>query len=583
MKPILKSKTKLPLSIKLMGVFVFLIAVISSILSIRYSLSNKTEYLQLIEDSQLPSPQCLSKGGFHNSSFSITLISSTPNTKIYYTLDGSEPSLESKIYNLPITITNRTNESNTLSNIPTSPRWKPPVGDLFKGTVIRAITVTKNNKKSSELNRTFFIDEKDAKRYSLPIIALTVNPDDLFGYKNGIYVMGKDYEDKKDYIRKKLPLDIPWWNYPSNYLKRGNNSERHVYIEFYEPDGSIGFEENAGIRINGSATRGFAQKSLRICFNKKYGVEQLHYHLFKDTIGNFNSFILRNSGNDWSKTMFRDAFMQSLMSNFNLNIQSYRPAIVFINAEYWGIHNIREHFDENYLANKYNINTDSITILELNGNLFYGKKNDGDEFTKLLQYIRTNNMSQEINYDHIKKLMDIDNFIDYIIANVYFCNSDWPNNNVKFWRYKATSASPTPMSNNIKDGRWRWVLIDTDWGFGYTGADAVTIDLLEKVKKTGSIGVIFDALLKNKEFVNQFSRRVNYHIKNTFKPNIVIDRINNFQKTLNPEIQEHINRWRVIGSYTNWQDNVQELKSFASLRPDLQIQQLQSFIENKKK
>ena len=113
---------------------------------------------------------------------------------------------------------------------------------------------------------------------------------------------------------------------------------------------------------------------MRIGFDKKYGTGQLNYKLFtNDDITNFNSFLLRNSGNDWDKTMFRDAFMQALMKNTNVDIQDYRPSIVFINGEYWGIHNIRERFDEYYLANKYRLSPDSVTILELSGKLLRGK------------------------------------------------------------------------------------------------------------------------------------------------------------------------------------------------------------------
>jgi hypothetical protein len=579
MKAILKTKKKLSFSIKLTGLIVFLITIVSATLSIKYVGKSKTIYPELIVDTKIPAPQCISKGGFYDQAFSITL-HSLHGTKVYYTLDGTKPTLQSKVYILPVLITNRTNETNTLADIPTSPRWKPPIGNIFKGTTVRAICVTNDNKKSEELIRTFFINEKGNLRYNIPIMAITVDPDDLFGYKNGIYVLGKNYEDKRDYVKKQLNLDLPWWEYPSNYLKRGNNSERPVYIEFYEPHSNIGFNEKAGVRVNGNATRGFAQKSLRIYFDKQYGMDHLNYKLFPESsITNYNSFILRNGGNDWNKTMFRDALIQSIMKQSTLNTQAYRPAIVFINAEYWGIHNIRERFDENYIANKYHISTDSISILELGGDLLYGKKNDTKEFKNLLQFIKTNDLSLDSNYNRIEKLIDIDNFMDFVIANVYFCNSDWPNNNVKFWRYRAPPYNSDTTSN--RDGRWRWTLYDTDWGLGYTSRNAVQLNLLEKAKETGSIGVIFGELLKNKRFTAKFLLRFDCHLKNTFKSENVIIKINEFEKELAPEMEEHINRWRAIGSYSNWLIYIQELKDFATMRPTIQAQQLKKFIENK--
>jgi hypothetical protein len=582
MKPILKTTNKLSFSIKLTLFVVSVIATVSFFLSLKYSGNNKKEFPELVVSAQLTSPQCSCNGGWYTDNVLIKLTSTDPNLKIYYTLDGSVPTLKSSTYDQPIVIQNRTAELNNLSDIPTSSRWKPPVDNVFKGTVLRAIAVSIDNKKSKELVRTFFVDERGASKYSLPTIELTVNVEDFFGYKKGIYVLGKNYEDKSDYIRKNISLDLPWWEYPSNYLKRGDNSERPVHIEFYEPDGKLGFENDVGIRINGNATRGFAQKSLRVCFDKKYGAEELNYKLFPDyNITKFNSFILRNSGNDWNKTMFRDAFMQSLMINSKLDIQAYRPAIVFINGEYWGVHNIRERFDENYIANKYAINKDSIVILELGGDLSYGIKQDVKDFRALLDFIKTHDLSQEANYSYVKTQVDFESLLDFIIANVYFCNSDWPNNNVKFWRYRKNEMANDSVG--VKDGRWRWMLYDTDWGFGYTGKDASQLNLLQKATETGSIGVIFEGLLKNKEFVDVFVKRFQFHLANTFNKDAVIKKINQFQAILNPEMNEHINRWRVIGSYSNWNDYVEELRIFAIKRPDMQFQQLEKFIETNKK
>ena len=126
--------------------FIFLVAVISFLLSLKYSGENQKEYPQLKIDTQLPSPQCSMNGGFYNKPFSISL-SYSPH-KIYYTLDGSEPSLKSDRYQKPIIISNPENNTNYLYNTPTSPRWLPPIGDVFRGTVLRAICVSDDNKKS---------------------------------------------------------------------------------------------------------------------------------------------------------------------------------------------------------------------------------------------------------------------------------------------------------------------------------------------------------------------------------------------------------------------------------------------------
>jgi hypothetical protein len=577
MKQIKKRDRRVSWKFKVITSVVLILLVLAFVFTIP-PIKNTKDVPDLTYSAQVSAPACAPDGGFYSNAFALKLIATTPGTLVYYTLDGTEPTLASALYTHPLVIAME-NASNHLSVIPTSPRWKPPIGDVFRGTVLRAIAVDNKKLKSAELVRTFFIDEKSAKRYSFPVVVLTVNEKDFFGYKKGIYVLGKSYGDKDNYIRKNISLDLPWWEYPSNYLMRGEDAERSAHIGFYEPDGKLGFESAVGVRINGNATRGYAQKSLRICFNKKYGQAVLNYNLFPgQDVKNFNSFILRNSGNDWDKTMFRDGLMQSLMKNTHLDIQADRPSVVFINGEYWGIHNIRERFDENYLANKYHVSIDSITILELGGNLSYGKKGDEKEFKELLNFVKLNDVSKIQNYEYLKTKIDIESFSDFLIANIYYCNSDWPNNNVKFWRYKTWKPAD---SISAKDGRWRWMLYDTDWGFGYNTLSTPDNNLLEKARKTGSVGILFNTLIKNKDFVLQFTKRFQELLNTNFNTQKVIAQIDSMEKIMAPEMQEHIDRWRIIGSYSKWLSNVDVMKEYATKRPKIQAEQLNTFFNLK--
>jgi hypothetical protein len=533
-----------------------------------------SDAVRLKYSAEINTPGCSVNSGFYSTSLTVSL-SATPGLIIYYTLDGSAPDLNSEVYEHPLLIDNKSIMTESLSMIPTSPRWKPPLEEPYKANVIRAIAVDGKNRKSGELVRTFFTGGKE---YSFPVIELTVNVKDFFGYKNGIYVLGKSYGDKDNYIRKNIPLNLPWWEYPSNYLMRGMDSEREAHLEFFEPEGHPGFTANAGVRINGNATRGYAQKSLRISFRKKYGAGQLKYDLFsegKERI--YNSFILRNSGNDWDKTMFRDGLMQSLMKDAHVEIQKDRPSIVFINGEYWGIHNIRERFDENYLVNKYDLPADSIVILELNGNVSYGKKSDRQEFMNLLDFIKTNDLFDAKNYEYVCSRIDIESFTDFLIANIYFCNSDWPNNNVKFWHYRTVSH----VRDSVRDGRWRWMLYDMDWGFGYNSMSTPETNLLPKAKATGSVGVLFSGLIKNEQFRAQFLSRYRQLMNTVYSPDYLLTKIDSVQNLMAPEISDHIKRWRVIGTYNDWLDNIEVLKKFARERRKFQSEQLNAFFNLK--
>ncbi|OFY84480.1 MAG: hypothetical protein A3F72_13815 [Bacteroidetes bacterium RIFCSPLOWO2_12_FULL_35_15] len=581
MKPLLETKKKLSLKLKAFITLFVVIVVLAFVFTLKFSGNSKKDFANLHYSKNVIAPISSSEGGFYKTAFTINLSTIDLNTQIYYTLDGSEPTLASTLYSKPILIEDRTENKNYLSAIPTSPRWKPPIGTIFKGTVLRAIAIDGENKKSAELIKTFFVNEKGNQRYSLPVISITVNSKELFGYNRGIYVLGKSYSDKDNYIRKNIPLDLPWWEYPSNYLMRGADAEREAHIEFYEPSGKLGFESTVGLRIHGNATRGYPQKSLRVCFREKYGQSELNYNLFPaNPVKKFSSFILRNSGNDWDKTMFRDGFMQSLMKNSSIDIQDYRPSIVFINAEYWGIHNIRERFDENYLANKYNLSPDSVIILEMSGKLVRGQKGEEQKFTELLNFVSKNDLSIQKNYDYVRSKMEIESFSDFVIANVYFCNSDWPNNNVRFWRYNSESVADSLVK---KEGKWRWMLYDTDWGFGYNDLSSPKSNLLEKATRVGSVGILFSELLKNKEFVSQFLDRFQHHLNTSFYIPYVNQKIDQMKYSISPEIQEHIDRWRGIGSYEKWLSNIGVLKDFAEQRPSFQADQLNTFFNLKGK
>ncbi|MDQ3047935.1 MAG: CotH kinase family protein [Bacteroidota bacterium] len=555
------------------------IALLSLILGIKYSASQKVIFKKPVLDKKLIPPVCNMESGFYTSEFPV-LLSSPENLPIYFTLDGTSPTRSSSVYSAPILITGGAMNEAPLSYISTSPRWKPPLNDVFSGIVIRASTFGPGNTKSNELIRSFFIEHDKRAYENLPVVSLVVEPDDFFGYENGIYVLGENYEDKDLYLRKNLRLDLPWWKYPSNYMKKGANADRKVFVEWFEPGYKFGFSKRARIRINGNATRGFSQKSLRLSFDKNEAGPLLYRIFPENTISSYSSIIMRNGGNDWDKTMFRDVLMQSLMSGSAVKTLVYRPAVVFINGEFWGLHNISERMDEDYISNHFHLSRDSVVILEVNGGKLGGtKKSEISGFEDLVSFVSKNDMSQEASYKYVEERIEMNSFMDMIISNVYFSNSDWPANNVKFWRYRGKNNFSHPES----DGKWRWMLYDTDWGFGYTGKGAVNVNLLDKVRKSAYIGVIFGGLLKNPEFSRNFVERFRSHMTVRFNKTLVIEQINKLEETFAPCMQEHIDRWREIGSYYKWKAYVQELRDFAEQRPLIQEEHLKALVKKEAK
>jgi hypothetical protein len=108
-----------------------------------------------------------------------------------------------------------------------------------------------------------------------------------------------------------------------------------------------------GARIHGGYSRVFPQKSFRLYADHDYDEnKKFKYDLFPNQaydingehIDSFSRLILRGGGNDFFGVMFRDEVIQSLVSHLNIPTQAYRPSVVFLNGEYWGIYNIRERY-----------------------------------------------------------------------------------------------------------------------------------------------------------------------------------------------------------------------------------------------
>lgn len=524
-------------------------------------------------DNMAMSPVFSHKSGWYGEPFQLTLSTKEKNAVIYYTLDGSVPDESSFVYRSPITIRNRTDEPNHFSAIRTAPNYSQPRGKVYKGTVVRARVYSPGLEPSEVITHTYFVDPEKSGRYTFPVISVVCDPDDLFGYERGIYVPGKIYDDKLD-------LSKPDYERNANYMQRGAEWERPAYIEFFETDGTLAFDLNVGIRIHGGASRATGQKSLRIYAKSEYDDEKnIKYEIFPGLkkadgtpLAEFKRLILRNGGNDYWYAYFRDALMQDLIAHTGLDIQASRPAIVFINGEYWGFQNIRERFDRFYIKNKYDVDENRVVILEGNGWLSEGVSGDETHYNLMLEYIGTRDIRESRHYEYIKTQMDVDNYIDYQISQIYYANDDWPGNNIKFWRVRTDEYIE---GAGYLDGRWRWMVFDTDFGFGlYEGGSYNHQTLAFALQEGGPSWpnpdwstFLFRSLMKNEEFKQAFVIRFTDHLNTTFAPARVIDMINRYEALYEPEIEEHINRWNSHRSVGDWRSKVDELRIFASNRP----------------
>ena len=509
--------------------------------------------------------------GYYETDTTLHLTCSNNSHKIHYTLNGAQPSTQSLKYEGNIALTTDNFGSNDISLIPTTPLegewplptyiWKVPK-NVNKAHVVRFAAFKDGVIKSQIYNSTFFINPQKNERYTLPVISLITDSINLFDYEKGIYIPGKRFDEE----------GFNWWAI-GNYLNRGRDWERVAHLSYFDTKGNIGFETKVGIRMKGGGSTSNPQKSLNLYFREEYGLKKLEYPVFKNSENtNFKRLAFRNSGNDFLKTHFKDAMLQSVFKQFNLDIQEYSPSVLFINGEYWGIHIIREKFDKYYFKYKFGIDEDNVNILGICGKVEEG---DNEDYKLLTNYFASNDISDAEHYEFIKEKLDIENFIDYHIAEIYYANYDWPCNNYKIWK------------TNDANSKWRHLIYDLDLSFAYDARSSFyTPSLLHATKEENGwphcscSNLMFRSLLENEEFQKEFINRFVYHLENAFKPSNIQDSINHFKALLHPEMQEHIDRWGYPKSMEDWYNNIESLNEFALNRSCFMKNHIVDFFES---
>lgn len=501
------------------------------------------------------------EAGFYSEPFELSIAHPREGVTIYYTLDGSEPTSSSAVYEGPIEIRDRTSEPNIISMIPTnrittgSRRWMQPSGLVSKGTVVRVKAVHDALISVSTLTQTYFVFGTDSNRYTLPVISLNTDAANLFDEEIGIYVSGIYYDRNVD------------WS--GNYYQRGMDWERPASIEYFETTGERVLSQQAGIRIHGGWTRRLPMKSLRLYARSEYDMENRFNHSFFPELddSSFNRLILRNSGQDFGRTMFKDIIAQELVSHLNLETQAYQPAILFINGEYWGIHNIRERYDRFYFERVYGVEQGRIDYLTGSGSVIEG---DDLHYREMISYIVENDLSDDEKFEELHMMMDIDNFMDYFSIQIYYGNTDWPHNNIDYWRSKNEFDPDAPAG---LDGRWRWVVFDLDRSLG--NPEDASFNMIEWVTEEINFNgrewpnLILRNLLENRTFRDQFINRMADHLNSTFSSGRVIRKIDQMALNYEPEMEEHIRRWGVPAGVNWWRGYVSEMRDFARDRPSM--------------
>ena len=439
--------------------------------------------------------------GFYESPQIIELFSDDP---IFYTLDGTKPGSDDILYIDPISIINT--------------------------TVLKVRSMGMNKLPSDVLASTYFISEQNY----LPTISLSATPETLWDEDIGIY--------ENEYKQREIP----------------------VTIEFFTPENNYQFTANVGARLGGENIWTKPQKPFTIYTRNRFGQDFITYPLFKNKpIANFSRIVLRNGGDDWEETLIRDPMTESLVNGMmQCGYMAYSPSALFLNGEYWGIHNIREKFDTQYFWENFNVNPDYLDHLEYTntqvGTEMLVIEGTLDHYNAMIDYIISNDLNDINVYDEIRQRMNVDSFIDHITMTIYCANTSWGHNR-EWWRPRE------------EDGKWQWLIVDLDRGFN---ANYSNTNLVDNLKEDY---VLFQYLLNSSFFIDRFVQRAAAHFSNTFfaeRINSIVDSLGN---TINQEMPRHINRWGNEGgipSMNIWENELDEIKQFAHNRANIVQNQL---------
>ncbi len=538
------------------------------------------------------------QSGFYTNSLCLALSSPDPGVTIYYSLDGSDPDsaalgggsfsyknqyrqevsqsdgtiltsdYQTFHYDSPIVVNDRSQLPNYLARHSSTYDHVPdyvPSSPLVKGTVVRARATKPGYLPSQIKTHTFLVTPSGNTRFSLPVVSVSTPPKNLFDYSSGIYNAGQIFDEWR--AGTSLPAYGP--GFPGNFNKEGEASEVEGNVEFFSRDNkTVEINQPIGIRLHGGFTRGLPQKSLRL-----YSRISFAGALFpNENLSTFQRLILRNSGNDWGVTLFKDGMYQEAVKHLRFDTQAYRPSIVLLNGEYWGIHNLRERYDRFYLRDHYQVPADSVDLIENN---FEVNEGDIEAYNQLMDLLQKGVQGQD--YETVKTRMDIDNFMDYQIAEIYISNIDWVENNIRCWRKKVIQYQPNAPYGN--DGRWRWMMYDTDLGMS-SGADHNGLDFATNTDPNTSPSpaqtFMLRRLLENPSFKNQFINRYADLLNTTFLPERMLNRIDLSKQALAPEMPEHINRWKQPANLTKWNEEIQIMVDFVQQRPEFARQHIRS-------
>ncbi|MEL7534473.1 MAG: lamin tail domain-containing protein, partial [Bacteroidota bacterium] len=471
---------------------------------------------------KLDPPIFSQQGGVFQSSQSISLTAQV-GAQIYYTLDGSEPSSQSSLYTGPI--------------------------DIDTTTSLRARAFQASWDSSLIATEAFVFNDST----SLPIIYLAIDPYDLWDADSGIYVKGtSNYSG-----------DCGSGNYHAPW-------ERPVSLHYFDTNGEIAFQLEAGISIFGNCTRNYAMKSLQVATKKAYLSPEIDYPIFPTLAADeYRRIRLRSGGNHWKTSILGEAISHQLVEGkVSIETQGLQSTVVYLNDEYWGIHNMRHNYSEHYFRYKYpqydTCDFDIIRPQRRHSQYFVGG-GTADSLAAVFNYFEAHTPFSATDYQWAEQRIDLSEWINYYALQMWLYPGDWPNTysptNMIYWRPRTPGA------------KWRMAVLDTDQGWANLSHNTVNYMLNPSsntsARNSEKATLLFRRLMEVPDFRNEFIQRYATQLNLLFNPTRTNRIIDSCTAIIAPEMAQHTAKWGSQGGVASpsaWQTQVGKLKSFATAR-----------------
>ena len=378
-------------------------------------------------------------------------------TDIYYTDDGSEPTEQSKKYKGAIELRDASERDNIYANEVMYPTYKAPNFKVDKACVIKAIAVNKfTGARSKVASHVYFAGFEDKKEYEgVEIMSLVLDPQDLFGYEEGIYTMGRRYDEYKEMGGF---VGLPDEEIPDNFEDgegncfyrlnftnseyKGRQWEKPAVMTMFNDKHELLDRNDIGIRISGESTRFVFQKSLNLFARDVYSDESSFAGGFYEGEEKIR---LRKGDND---VLFQEAMLHSVLHDMGIATWDSKPCVLFLNGEYWGVYTLREQYEDDYFLEHYGIAPEKLDVIK-NGTAEYGGEEAEDDYVLAIQQLAYYDMTDDELYAAVEDSIDLDNMVDYFCALIFFNDEDIdPEHNQLLYRERG--------------GKWKWAAYDLD-------------------------------------------------------------------------------------------------------------------------